>query len=267
MQLSKLLTYINQALNYPSLSYEDLDLFLDQAISELNTTLHISIPSVSKMKDDFRQYLSKQLDGKRVLIPANQDPTSSSVSITGYDDEDSVPAGTKYFYNREKGLFGILDVATSSYEYYKTIYGTYMRNGMPEVYQSWIFASGQDPIWEAYTANEEDFDLVNYLPDDWVMLWLIPYACYKYTVRDGGTAQTFAEELTQGFQQLQETYDVPSTVALATVADKYAYHGLAEEFINNLNVKVRTLAIYESMKHSRNTNAIFGSMYDRGGFL
>ena len=69
-------------------------------------------------------------------------------------------------------------------------------------------AYGGSAAWvEISTAETYEAEFSHYLPDEWIMLWLIPYVCYKYTVRDGGTAQSFAEELTQGFQQLQDTYE------------------------------------------------------------
>ena len=43
------ISQINQALNYPSLTYEDISLYLDQAIAEINTNLHIGLRSFSHL--------------------------------------------------------------------------------------------------------------------------------------------------------------------------------------------------------------------------
>ena len=45
MKLTDALSNINLALNYPALTYDDIKLYFDMAIAELNTTLHTSIPS------------------------------------------------------------------------------------------------------------------------------------------------------------------------------------------------------------------------------
>ena len=70
----------------------------------------------------------------------------------------------------------------------------------------------------------------------------------------------------QGFQQLQDTYDVPAKVQLSIYADRPAYTSLVEKHLPNLNVIVGTRAIYEDMKHGRSLNSIYGNMFDRGGF-
>ena len=77
-------------------------------------------------------------------------------------------------------------------------------------------------------------------------------------------AGVFSEELTQGFQQLQEAYDVRETVRLNEVADKYAYRKLVLENINNLSKEVPTRAIYESMKTKRAIQATYQDFYNGG---
>lgn len=248
MKLSDCLNYINQALNYPSLTFNDISLYFNSAIAELNTTLHTEIPTVSDMITEFRQKSSKV-----PTIVITIDPQASPV----------IPTSTTYlsgvYYNPTNKLFYYQN--TSS----KVLNGVYFREGHKEVYKAIAF--GNNAAWQITDSdNVLDCDLGWYFPDEWVLLWLIPYVCFKYTVRDGGTASSFAEELTQGFQQLQETYNVPESVILSTVADKEAYSYLVEKALPNLDIRVRTLAIYTSMKHDRALNAVFGSMYDRGGF-
>lgn len=256
MKLQQSLNYINQALNYPALNYEDISLFFDAAIAELNTTLHTNIPTISKMIDEFKQYMSKNIT--KVLI-TGVDPS------VNYEIPSSTVQTSNYYYNPSDKKFYVLNVATGAYTAHDNLYGTYLRNGVPETYEAIVY--GQQASWQITDVlNVQDCELSYYLPEEWVLLWLIPYVCFKYTVRDGGTASTFAEELTQGFQQLQETYDVPEKVVLATVADKKAYMDLVKENLPNLNVVVKTRAIYENMKHNRALNAVYGSMYDRGGF-
>ena len=260
MRLTDTIQKINMALNYPALVYEDISVYFDMAIAELNTTLHINMPTVSDMVKDFRQLMSKTLSNQVVLTV---DPQQNDFAI---DIDPIAPAGgnPKCYYDSNAKVFNIWDNFKKEYVEYSTIIGIYIREGNPEKYISAIY--GTDVYWVAMNETEDDCDLSDYLTDDWVLLWLIPYVCFKYSVRDGGSAQTFAEELTQGFQQLQESYDVPDKVVLATYADRPAYTKLAEKYIDNLGMEVRTRAIYQGMKHARDINAIYGNMYDRGGF-
>ena len=261
MKLSEVLNYINSALNYPAITYIDVDLFFDMAISELNTTLHTSLPLVKNMVSKFRQKVSKYEPNKVILT---EDPYNTNFIIPT-DPEISLDSPIAFYYSSETKKFYIYDKVLKTYAEYPVITGVYNSGTEIKLYSSINY--GNVASWaEVPVADKFEAELGDYLPDDWIMLWLIPYVCYKYTVRDGGTAQTFAEELSQGFQQLQETYNIPSTVNLATYAGYEAYSDLVVKHLPNLNVQVPTKAIYESMKHSRNTNAIFGSFYDRGGF-
>ena len=267
MKLNNVLQYINLALNYPSLTYQDISLYFDMAISELNTTLHTSIPSVSEMIKAFERKMSK--DSKSSIRIAS-DPETSDYTITAYATVDNMNAASikpKFCYVFETGKFYVQNLVNrNAYEPRDTLVGVYFKDATtPVFYEANIMAD--EVFWVKTLENPIlDCDLSSYLPEDWVLLWLIPYVCFKYTVRDGGTATVFADELSQGFQQLQESYDVPSRVVLATYADKEAYTELVEKYIPNLNITVRTRAIYDTMKHSRALNADYGSMYDRGGF-
>ena len=264
MQLSQVLNYVNQALNYPSITYDDVSLFFDSAVTELNSTLHIKLPLVSTMLNEFSQYVSKETPN-RVLL--SKYPEDTDV-IPSYDSvADALQRKSKFAYFPKLNNFGILNYTATDYDLYPQLYAVYANAGEP-VYFKAVKFSQDDAFWvvdhESALAN---FNFNTYLPDDWVILWLIPYVCFKYTVRDGGTAASFAEDITQGFQQLQNAYDIPSTVTLSTVAGMPAYYLLVKDNIHNLNITVPTRAIYETMQHKRALNAKFGSMYDRGGFM
>jgi len=261
MKLSKCLQYINTALNFPAVTYLDINLFFDMAIAELNTTLHTAIPSVSDMIEAFRQNVSKYEANKIIL---EDDPADSNYIIPS-NPTDPLENEIPCYYDSEEKTFYILNKYSHEYIPHKIVKAVFITSAGMHLYQTINY--GSTAAWAEVPMDPNyECDLDAYLPDDWILLWLIPYVCFKYTSRDGGTAQTFAEELAQGFQQLQETYDVPDKVLLATYADKDAYHSLAEDNLNNLNIYVPTMAIYENMKHSRNTNAIYGDFYDRGGF-
>lgn len=267
MKLSKAIQYINSAVNYPALNYIDIALFFDMAIAELNTTLHTSIPPVKDMVEEFRQNLSKVETNKFVSeVDPEENYEIPTVPSTTYPDQASALAGNvKCYYSTEDTMYYLLNDLTHEYSAHKIVKCLYREETTIKLFMSSNL--GNSAFWVEVPIDPEfECDLDVYLPDDWVLLWLIPYVCFKYTVRDGGTSQTFAEELTQGFQQLQETYDVPDKVLLSNYADKQAYTSLVEANLPYLNIKVPTKAIYESMKHPRNTNAIYGSMYDRGGF-
>ena len=265
MKLSETIQHINAALNYPALTYVDVSFFFDAAIAELNTTLHTSIPTVSEMVKEFRQKMSKHGPNVAVLT---SDPADDGYEIE--IDKNIATLNHETYYDVEKQQFGIWDKYNVRHNYFDTAKAIYIKDDSDGVAQMHMYQAnvyGNEAIWlEIPTDPEFECEISDYLPEDWILLWLIPYVCFKYTVRDGGTASSFADELTQGFQQLQETYNVPSKVVLATVADKPAYTTLVEENLPNLNIVIPVKAILPEMKHSRNLNAIFGSFYDRGGF-
>jgi hypothetical protein len=110
-------------------------------------------------------------------------------------------------------------------------------------------------IWTPVVENRlNDFDLAMYLPTDWIVLFLIPYVCFKTAVRDGSSGSLYNEEYVQGFQQLQTSYNVPNFVELSKVAHLPAYTAMVKANLNNLNKRIPTRAVYDSMKIG---NAIF----------
>lgn len=266
MKLSEAMQYINSALNYPALHYIDIALYFDMAIAELNTTLHTSIIPVKEMIEKFRQELSKTETNKFVTTVDPEKNYSIPVVPTDYASQEiALDNNVKCYYSLSSKKFYILDEYLRTYSEHEIAKCIYVEGTTVHLFQAMNI--GNTAFWTEVPLDPEyDCDLEEYLPNDWVLLWLIPYVCFKYTVRDGGTAQTFAEELSEGHQQLQDTYDVPDKVILATYADKFAYRELVEDKLPNLNIYVPTKAIYENMKHSRRVNATYGSMYDRGGF-
>lgn len=267
MTINEMIQNINQAVNYPALAYSDISLYFDMAIAELNTTLHTSIPTVSQMISEYEQRMSKV---KNKSIRLDKDPEVVNYDIPSFDTSANAATaktlGYRFYFVFETHKFYVLNRVTNTYYACDKLDGFYVKEDADTKYYTSCII-GDEVFWIKSTIdNILECDLADYLPDEWALLWMIPYICYKYTCRDGGTAATFAEEMTQGFQQLQETYDVPATVCLATYADRVAYTKLVEQNLPNLNIKVPTRAIYQDMKHNRVSNAIFGGMYDRGGF-
>ena len=256
--LSEAISRINMMLNYPAISYEDVGPFFDTAIADLNTTLHTELKSVTNMIKEYRHYMSKNI-GDRVLITSEPDES------TVIPESNVVPA-TKpaYYFDTTRKQYGIK--RANEYHYTASLYGVYNNMGRPQFYKAVRYGMGVT-FWINDTSdNPNELDLLEYFTEDWITLYLIPYVCFKYTVKDGGTATIFADEYSQGFQQLQNSYSVPEKVLLATYCDKLAYRADTEEFLPNLNVKVPTKAITKDMLHARQVNAVYGNMYDRGGF-
>ena len=244
--LSNCMNRINQILNYPSVAYEDISHFFDQAISELNTTLHVAIPTVTEMISE---------------IP--EPDYTPLVKITGSEDiptEKPSDAEGAYYLDTTTGKFGIC--ISGVWKYYDTIYGVSVSNGTPTVYIG--IRIGTLAYWTPTKHSVTDLNLVDYISTDWIILFVIPYVCYKYSIREGMDAGVFSEELTQGFQQLQEAYDVRETVRLNEVADKSAYRKLVLENMSNLSKEVPTRAIYESMKTKRAIQATYQDFYNGG---
>lgn len=273
---------INQVLNYPSVAYSDISYFFDQAISELNTELHIGLKPISeiyknstfKVEDlgDFI-YLSEAPVGNLDKIYLESDETHKN---------DDVLLVIK---NQNNANDTFDDVSVIKYRVYKDseyketerLFGMYARyvtdeNGKPtgeiqrELYQT--VTVGTWAYWTPYAiVPDVELDLTEYLAYDWIILFLIPYVCFKYAVRNGDSGALYAEEFQQGFQQLNKSYEVPSFVNLTTQAGKKAYKEDVLTNIDNLNVNIPTRAIYENMKVARVIQATYGNnMYDTGGW-
>ena len=175
MQLYTCLNYINQALNYPAITYEDVSNFFDMAIADLNTSLHTDIPLISTMITKYGQYLSNELTNKVVLTNLTVDTT-----IPVYVSEAAATtAGATYYYNSTTGDYGLYN--GTSFEYFPIIYGVLQinNNSQLEYYKSYKVSAYSDPVWAAHVLGSANFDLELYFPDEWVLLWLIPYICFN----------------------------------------------------------------------------------------
>lgn len=255
MKLAECIQHINQVLNYPSFAYSDMSYFLDQAIAELNTTLRIDIPIVSKMIDLSRiPYLESPDTVLLQSVPSTTIPTGTAYS------------GDAYWYNTTDGNFYI---GTSEVPH-KTLYGVYMPDmASRSVYQA-IAYSNSMVIWIELDVNAlPDVDLSKWLPDEWVILFVIPYVCSKCSARDGGNSTLYVEEYTQGFQQLQTSYRVPNHISFVDASFLPAYEADVKEVLElggDTNQMFRTKAIYPFMKINTMESAVFGGMYENGGW-
>lgn len=260
--LSDCIESINQILNYPSVSYTDISIYFDQAISELNTELHLGLRPISALykesqtdTDDLQPLII--LDSRPIL--SNPLPSESEGAKVYFD-------GTNVYY---------FDLNTNAYKPVEIVYGvyTYMEpdsEGVDrirrELYRT--VTIGGNAYWTYYEKSiERDVDLLEYLPYDWIVLFLIPYVCFKYAVRDGDSGKAYAEDFANGMQQLRNAYSVPCKVLLFSVADRKAYRTDAKTNLSNLNTYVPTRAIYESMRVPNVIRAEYGGFYDKGGWI
>ena len=261
--LSNCITRINQILNYPAISYDDVSHFFDQAISELNTTFKIGLPLVSEMVAE--NQLNIQELPNLVLIKtaptggASDIPTATVGNFTDID---------KVYYEPSENKFYKYNASNQTWEGYENIYGIYIDDTFKRfMYQSYALpltgAAFWSPVDEAYVS---DFDLVWYLPMDFIILFLIPYVCFKFSVRDGNSGELYNEEWTQGFQQLQTSYDVPHFTLLSTAAHLPAYKYIVKTYPDRLNTFIPTRAVYNSMKVGNNIAAQYGGFYENGGW-
>lgn len=258
------LTRINQALNYPSIHYEDVYHFFDQAVEELNTSLRVSIPTVSEMVAENTFNILEQDN----LVRLTTVPTATEVNAVSELPKNTDPS---YVYYCASGDF-------SSRKFYKwnghewvafdKLYGIYL-DGTPNGASAYtlIPISSKQAVWAPVDVSRiQEFDLTEYLPMSWWTLFIIPYVCFKFSVRNGDSGELFVDEFTQGFQQLQSNYNVPNTVRVNTVAGKPAYKTVVKEHLNNLGALVPTRAIYEDMKVGTGIQSVFGGFYETGGW-
>lgn len=254
---------INQALNYPAISYDDVSHFFDQAIAELNTSLRIGLPLVSEMRAEHTFKISD--NPNCIFIPSDavlssidavselpEAPEDGDLPVVFYVDSDN--ALNSVFYIYREGSWHTADV----------VYGikpdrtSFQAIRIGNTAAAWVEVP--------YTYLKE-FSLTEYLPTDWIVLFLIPYVCFKFAVRNGDGGELFSDEFTQGFQQLQTSYNVPNVVELTTVAHLPAYRELVKEHLNDLRITVATRAVTEEMRIRNGVQKINGvSVYDHGGW-
>jgi len=258
---NKFTDYVNQALNYPAISFDDIRLFLDQAISEINTELHTSIANITKMEEDAKHEVENL---PNLVILESSDLGVPIVSSS----EEPTSDFPKFYYNTTTKLYYIYNTETSAYSVgYSYLVGVYLNNGNPTYYKTGNILASDVKYWylDKYTCPT-DVDLENYFTTDWITLFLVPYVCYKYSIRDGDTGRLFNEEFAQGFSQLRKSYNVPFQVILSTVAHLFAYRDDVTHHLPKLNRWVPTRAITANMKNPSVVNIISNSFYDRGGF-
>lgn len=258
---NKFTEYVNQALNYPAISFDDIRLFLDQAISEINTELHTSIIHIDEMENKAKQEVEKLPN--LVILQASD----LGVPITSSSTEP-VSDFPKVYYNTTSKLYYIYNTEAASYTVgHPYLIGVYLNNGTPTYYKTGNVLASDVKYWylDKFTSPV-DVDLEDYFTTDWITLFLVPYVCYKYSIRDGDTGRLFNEEFSQGFSQLRKSYNVPFQVILSTVAHLFAYRDDVTHHLPRLNIWTRTRAITANMKNPSVVNIRSNTFYDRGGF-
>lgn len=266
--LNDCISRINQSLNYPAVAYEDIYHFFDQAIAELNTNLRIALPSVTEMRSEH----TFDVTNNEGLIRFSTRPTSTST----VKHSESIPL-TSPSSSDGDGLYVCPNSDFNSHRFYKwngsawvrvpNLYGIYIADASFETYVAvpitWEIAAWA-PVEKAHLV---EFDLTEYLPLDWWVLFIIPYVCFKFAVRNGDSGELFVDEYTQGYQQLQSSYNVPNTVILSSVAGRPAYKNLVEQNLANLNTAVFTRAISEDMRVGNGIASVYGGFYETGGWI
>ena len=256
MTLNDCMERINQALDYPAVEYTDVSHYFDQAISELNSTLRIGIKPISYI---LTHYSPNVLKNPNVVAL----PVSFSNEIPSYVFE-GVPSDCTYYFDTERKMFGLK--TGTEFVYYNKIYGYSVSSVPSRVYES-VYLSEGVVYWAEYNTDPlSAINLVEWLPVDVIILFVIPYVCNKFAIRDGGAGSIFREEFVQGFQQIQTSYDIPNTVNLVSVAGKKAYTEDVESNISNLNINIPTRAIYDSMKIGNAIPPTYGGFYEGGGW-
>ena len=262
--ISDCISRINQALNYPALSYEDVSHYFDQAIAELNTSLRIALPTVTEMRSE---NTFKITNLPNAVILSSTEPRYQIYAVDVDPNTTAPTTERNVVYYRGGAAYGrkFYILKDTTWEPFDSVYGiipgdTVGYVGTPIDYSYAVWS--KTPL-----DTVADFSLTDYLPTDWIILFLIPYVCFKFAVRSGDDGAIFRDEFTQGFQQLQTSYGVPNKVALNTVAHLSAYKELVNKNIANLLTTVPTRAITESMRITNGVRPQYGDMlFDSGGW-
>jgi hypothetical protein len=276
--LSDCMQRINQILNYPSVAYEDISHFFDHAIAELNTILRTAIPSVSEMV--LNNTVDTSLQQNTVLLNArpnnsNNIPWVQNVPASFPHEEDREVGGEVvhvtidseyvYYYNPAKLDRKFYAWTGSEWRAHESLYGVVFEGAKKYTYLSTPL--GFSAYWvEVPNTHRVEFDLCEHMTMDWWTLFVIPYVCFKFAVRNGDDGSLYSDEFTQGMQQLQTCYDVPNFVVLSDVAGIPAYTEIVKSNLNDLNKKIPTKAITEDMRVGNAIQACFGNMFDTGGW-
>lgn len=274
--LNECVQRINQILNYPAVSYADISHFFDHAISELNTILRIGLPTVSEMVND--NTIDVTMQENTVMLTAR--PTNTT-SITVFQDipnakpTEGAPTFGIYYPNKIVEDGEVVSVSVIGAKYYTwtglswtshdSLYGVTFEGATQTAYIATTV--GGSAFWvETPARHTLEIDLCEYLPLDWWMLFMIPYVCFKFAVRNGDDGALYSTEFSEGLQQLQTCYDVPNFVTLNTVAGNPIYTKIVQNNLNNLGVTVPTRAITEDMRIGNAVRPIYGNLYDVGGW-
>lgn len=264
--LNECLARINQVLNYPAVSYEDIYHFFDQAIEELNTSLKIALPPVSEMVDENTFDITEQENLIRLIaVPAG--PTGVVEAVTEIPEGFSEP--TFRYFCKPNDFSSRAFYKWNGYEWvqFDKIYGMYVDATGSDSAYTLVPISSTQAVWAPVDVKRiQEFDLTEYLPKSWWTLFIIPYVCFKFAVRNGDSGELFADEFTQGFQQLQSSYSVPNTVTVNSVAGKLAYKDIVKEHLHHLGARVATRAIFDNMRVGTGIHSVFGGFYETGGW-
>jgi hypothetical protein len=175
---------------------------------------------------------------------------------------------TLVYYNSGDGLLYRYSNVTQTWDGFNEIYGIYTDPTAAKtiVYRT-MLSVGAGAGWYIVDPTAfNDFNLNIYLPTDWIILFLIPYVCFKVAVRDGAEGSLYNEEFVQGIQQLQTSYDVPNFVRLKDVAHLPAYTQIVKDNLGKLDTVMPTRAVYDSMKIGNSIMPTYGGIYDTGGW-
>lgn len=276
MTLSQFVDYVNKALNYPAVTITDIDLYIDQAFSEINTQLHLSLPSLKEMRDE----AAKENNPEELYSPLKVDtvpPTAiqpapapdTSLIYTG-DDPDWAPYDPE-----DENVYFDADLGKFIYHgrYYTEVYYMYFDEiSQKEIWYKTKTSLIDNPVtaaWFRFYVAPTELNLEEYLPKDWIFLFLIPYVCFKQSVKDGDQGILFNNEMATGFNQLRDSYHIPEKVILKDVIHLPAYKGYAEALKNstiNWYQRIPTRAIYDIYKIPKAVDAVYMDFYNRGGW-
>lgn len=261
--LSDCITRINQILNYPAVAYTDISHFFDQAISELNTSFRIGLPLVSDMVSE---HTFKINEASNTILLNDEDVSQKNIIVSDtIPSDEEFATRSKVYYNISEGCFYKYSIIDAAWIKYPKLYGVHI-SSLGRTYYT-AFAILDRAVWaEIDEKRLNDFDFTEYLPEEWLILFIIPYVCFKYSVRDGSDGSLYSDEFVQGFQQLQTSYDVPNFVELNKVAHLPAYTHIVKNNIANLNIKVPTRAVYNTMKVGNAVAPEYGGFNTRGGW-
>lgn len=274
--LGEIIDIIDQKLGYPGIGYDDVKPYLNQGMSELNTMLHIGLPSVTEIVNEYRENI---ITSPNVILLPSPLADMESVEITSVSEPINeitqeqlgtwFDEGTKYFYSEEDNKYGIIKKKTKSgiTEYIVTkfdkLIGIYFDPETSTREYALTMTSGTTAYW--YNSDLEDIGLLNftiYLPTDWINLFLIPYVCFGYANKDGGNAGTFQDEFLGGYAQLRKSWYIPQRVYLNAVVEHPAYtssvkFALKHSDIPLNHIQVDTRAITPDMRYGEGQSSDF----------